>query len=41
MGRSPARITGATWMKHRNTVVIRQPEQLAQLAGKTPEECEG
>lgn len=38
IGRSPARITGASSVKHRRTVVLLEPEQLAQLADKMPEE---
>lgn len=38
IGRSPARITGASSVKHRRTVVLLEPEQLAQLADKMPED---
>jgi integrase len=37
IARSPARITGASSVKHRRTVVLLEPEQLAQLAEKMPE----
>jgi integrase len=35
--RSPARITGASSVKHRRTVVLLEPDELAQLADKMPE----
>ncbi|MGV1005459.1 MAG: tyrosine-type recombinase/integrase [Candidatus Nanopelagicales bacterium] len=35
--RSPARITGASSVKHRRTVVLLEAEQLAHLAEKMPE----
>ena len=38
ISRSPARITGASAVKHRRTVVLLEPEQLAQLADKMPED---
>lgn len=38
IGRSPARITGASTVKHRRTVVLLEPDQLAQLADKMPEQ---
>ena len=38
ISRSPARITGASSVKHRRTVVLLEPEQLAQLTDKMPEE---
>lgn len=37
LSRSPARIKGASTVKHRRTVVLLEPEQLAQLAEKMPE----
>ena len=37
ISRSPARITGASTVKHRRTVVLLEPDQLAQLADKMPE----
>lgn len=35
--RSPARISGASSVKHRRTVALLEPEQLPQLADKMPE----
>jgi len=37
LSRSPARITGASSVKHRRTVVLLEPEQLVQLADKMAE----
>lgn len=36
--RSPARITGASSVKHRRTVVLLEPDQLGALADKMPED---
>ena len=38
LSRSPARITGASTVKHRRTVVLLEPEQLGALADKMPEQ---
>lgn len=37
INRSPARVKGASSVKHRRSVVLLEPEQLAQLADKMPE----
>lgn len=36
--RSPARIAGASTVRHRRTVVLLEPDELTQLADKMPEE---
>lgn len=36
--RSPARITGASSVKHRRTVVLLEPDELSALADKMPEQ---